>query len=599
MLKTLKLPIILKYSLFFLLLFSIPVAYLTYEPQILNWFTRTTNPPQNVAVTNVSPTSFTISWYTDRADVGYVAVLPKDHSDITKLKEFDKNHTYTLYKDDRAVLESKAISELEPYDVILPENYNDRMVNFSNLTSSNLLANDPEFFTHHITVAGLKPETEYEVVIFNGSVFYPVDISTIKTRYALNYAEMMNSKSEEKKPQSLFDKLAKKEKQSPAFTVKTIAETDILTTPVALYGVMQWNLVDSDLPPVLQETEYVDVRDGIVYLYDEESDFYFSAPVQTESYWSIDIDSRQIAGEMLNIYGQVRNLTPTFVEKTEYVDLLGKRYDIKVDIELEDSQKAVGNWNSNYTFASNQEPTMLPDLRENSSWILDTLVGDVSASSVNCRQDLPDQTVSGAKGKEEYGKLMDMWTGNRGRNHARECYNDVVCRSNAAGIHPAWSLTIWANESGASNYTLSSAKVADFGIIYKPREDFNAQIETFLQYTYVKSCPELDFWTSWATKYLTGTCDPEKLDPVGGFNGRTYLKSIQDKWKLVSSEGFPETPKITPKTTGCSTGGGTKPPDDGGFWPGVIYQNLQRDYRIVNGYRLLGSMAMVMSLTLR
>ena len=64
-------------------------------------------------------------------------------------------------------------------------------------------------------------------------------------------------------------------------------------------------------------------------------------------------------------------------------------------------------------------------------------------------------------------------------NHVRECYNDTVKKALTAGINPAFALTIWLNESNASNYSLSAE---DFGIHNPgtPVVGFTAQINRFL-----------------------------------------------------------------------------------------------------------------------
>ena len=62
----------------------------------------------------------------------------------------------------------------------------------------------------------------------------------------------------------------------------------------------------------------------------------------------------------------------------------------------------------------------------------------------------------------------------------KNCYNDVVSRSNSASYDPAFTMAIWLEESAASWYK-SYPNVADFGCaVHTPRMDFSAQIGCFL-----------------------------------------------------------------------------------------------------------------------
>ncbi|MBI4157403.1 hypothetical protein HY502_00970, partial [Candidatus Woesebacteria bacterium] len=58
-----------------------------------------------------------------------------------------------------------------------------------------------------------------------------------------------------------------------------------------------------------------------------------------------------------------------------------------------------------------------------------------------------------------------------------ECFNDVVARSKAKGVNPAYSLLTWLIESGASNYSVS---IEDFGVHLADVRGFSAQIDRYL-----------------------------------------------------------------------------------------------------------------------
>ncbi|MBP6989481.1 hypothetical protein KBB48_01765, partial [Candidatus Shapirobacteria bacterium] len=63
--------------------------------------------------------------------------------------------------------------------------------------------------------------------------------------------------------------------------------------------------------------------------------------------------------------------------------------------------------------------------------------------------------------------------------------------------------------------------------------------------------PNLDYWLSFATNYLTGTCDPDYVNKVAGITGRDYLKEMQATWSWVSSEPMPADIKTTPSGKNC------------------------------------------------
>jgi len=76
-------------------------------------------------------------------------------------------------------------------------------------------------------------------------------------------------------------------------------------------------------------------------------------------------------------------------------------------------------------------------------------------------------------------------------------YNEVVRRSKSAGYDPAISMSIWIEESGASNYYRYPG-VADFGCISKKRMDFNIQFTCWL-----------GLWESYSEKAMFRECRGE------------------------------------------------------------------------------------------
>ena len=149
--------------------------------------------------------------------------------------------------------------------------------------------------------------------------------------------------------------------------------------------------------------------------------------------------------------------------------------------------------------------------------IINNIIGKAYASEINCNQNIPEQTSS-AISKEAYTDLANRFVANRGKNYASECYNDVIYRAKVAGFDPAFTLTIWLNESGASNYTQSAVNsgiIEDFGIHGNPNvpvQDFNAQINYFLSLAFQYNCPGLSYWEAWGNMYRWGSCNAD--DPV-------------------------------------------------------------------------------------
>lgn len=85
--------------------------------------------------------------------------------------------------------------------------------------------------------------------------------------------------------------------------------------------------------------------------------------------------------------------------------------------------------------------------------------------------------------KEHFIWAADSWAS--GDNAAEECYNYVVGKADSEGVNPAFALTIWLNETAASNYDHSGPTAQDFGInIPSLYQDLQGQLDFFLQLPY-------------------------------------------------------------------------------------------------------------------
>ena len=177
-----------------------------------------------------------------------------------------------------------------------------------------------------------------------------------------------------------------------------------------------------------------------------------------------------------------------------------------------------------------------------------------SGGDINCNQNAPENSVSGVS-KSNFVRVAGQWT--PGKNYSEECYNDTVNRALCAGVNPAYALWAWVHESGASNYSIKD--VEDFGIHGQsaaPPKNYNAQITAFLKLDPGTACPNLDYWLSFATNYLTGGCDPDVKIASTGESGRDYLKQIQEQWSWVSSNPMPANIKVPKGGKNCGSIGG-------------------------------------------
>lgn len=155
---------------------------------------------------------------------------------------------------------------------------------------------------------------------------------------------------------------------------------------------------------------------------------------------------------------------------------------------------------------------------------------------------VPDSQIPGeylGYMKEHFMWLADIWcagcTGSE-NNLAEECYNYVVSEAVVAGVNPAFALTIWVNESGASNYCCGGSTTQDFGYnIPSLYMNLEGQLEGFLGMAQQQYCVGIPGFTEnmhrWLSRYQssTGGCDPN--DPVA----TDYYEDVRDfTWQVVT-----------------------------------------------------------------
>lgn len=196
-----------------------------------------------------------------------------------------------------------------------------------------------------------------------------------------------------------------------------------------------------------------------------------------------------------------------------------------------------------------------------------SLVSPVSAASgSNCSVGIKINS-SAKPSKTQVASFLDKWVQGCSKGHyGNECYADVYCRSLAAGVDPGFSLTMWAHESGGSNYAYRS-NVQDFGIVSSTvaKADFNAQITRFLQIQsnfagYVKqyNCNSQNTLSqNWAIIYFVGPSKCTQLfASVPALNGQTpqdFLTEIEWTYQALTGTNISWSKINIPKqTTACS-----------------------------------------------
>jgi len=171
-----------------------------------------------------------------------------------------------------------------------------------------------------------------------------------------------------------------------------------------------------------------------------------------------------------------------------------------------------------------------------------------SSGDVDCDQSAPDVSLRGTRDKQAIFQLALNWVAGQTGNHVLECYNDVVKRSQQAGVNPALSLWLWLHESNASNYNLSDQ---DFGVVEAAGQGFVAQITGFFNrakspvYSAKSSLCQgtgvSNDLQAWALIYRSGNCDP------GGV-GASFYDDLVENWPWLSP-GCPL--PSSPTDTGC------------------------------------------------
>ncbi len=205
--------------------------------------------PRDIKVSNLSSSSFTVSWNTRFATNGSVFVIDEKNKLPLGILGIGKK----LFNDTRDVRASEIMATYETANKIYEKNsvgiYIDDFVTERSIT------NRGSYFTHHVEVKGLDPESEYSLMIGDGIFFYNLNI--VNNEISIN--------------------------------TDNIAEN--ISTPVPAYGRIE------DANNEEKTIEELDpVEDAVVYInyFDEttgERSNVFSSSVNENGAWYIDLST--------------------------------------------------------------------------------------------------------------------------------------------------------------------------------------------------------------------------------------------------------------------------------------------------------------------
>ena len=192
-----------------------------------------------------------------------------------------------------------------------------------------------------------------------------------------------------------------------------------------------------------------------------------------------------------------------------------------------------------------------------------TQPADVMCDPTVPESEIPSEYRGGFR--DNFLRLANIWSERcpgPENNLAEECYNDTVKQSADAGVNPGFALTIWLNESGASNYCEGGATTKDFGIYDASiAQNWGEQLERFLAlpssgtYAYCRSQAGwiepmhsfLNVFRLGDCDTITSVCNPSDNNTTsnGPTAGTCYYYKIRDfTWPLV-----------TEPVGGCLSGG--------------------------------------------
>jgi len=201
------------------------------------------------------------------------------------------------------------------------------------------------------------------------------------------------------------------------------------------------------------------------------------------------------------------------------------------------------------------------ELKEKLALILNSPV--YGATGANCKVGIDVNTSGFVPSKSKVIDIIDRWVGGcLLGGYPETCYEDVYCKGLSLGVDPAFLITIWAHESGGSNYAYQPI-VEDFGIhglSPVPVANFTKQIEHFIntqaQPSYISSCtwagPNPTTFSKelimWGARYWKGQCSSEESLAYG----KQYVEGINQVYGWFTNKTLEWPLTRTKDTSTCS-----------------------------------------------
>lgn len=205
--------------------------------------------PLDVKFTDVTSSSFTVSWVTNSDSVGNAMVVGPNFVLPITVRGIGENISY-----DSRDVKIAQLEAVEKTQESISENTS-LGVKFSNFVTDLGVVKSNKYYVHHVTVSNLEPETEYKVMVGDGLIF-------VNTRFS-----------------------------NESNSIKTFGVPNEIAAPVPAYGSVK-DAKNQDIP--IDELQAV--TDGVVYFnyLDEatgnKSEIYTSA-LNSEGNWYIDMSN--------------------------------------------------------------------------------------------------------------------------------------------------------------------------------------------------------------------------------------------------------------------------------------------------------------------
>lgn len=258
-----------------------------------------------------------------------------------------------------------------------------------------------------------------------------------------------------------------------------------------------------------------------------------------------DIWSRLVAGSM-SVFKRIFPKTNTEGSVGKIIDIAGSSNITYSGTDISESNTDlkiphVGGV-SEYFLKGIQTALRPKGFGEQITFAQNDITGSTGNTEIDCDQTAADVSSLAPKliSKENLHNFVVAWEAREG-DHVLECYNDVVRKSIAANVNPAFSLLLWVNESGASNYEISQQ---DFGINSSKYRGFTSQINAFFQLMeYYRLAPQYAqcFGKGRDTEmffsiYYYGYCNvnQEELPP----KAQQYMELMDIHWNTMTSCDF-------------------------------------------------------------